>query len=98
MEPISQFSALKSPISDHHQQIRPNTLTMNHKYFKIRSFKISCIKGFLYFCSPCKKGNGVHLTPNGSVVQLVRIHACHAWGRGFESRPDRLNCKKALNR
>ena len=27
---------------------------------------------------------------NGLVVQLVRIHACHAWGRGFESRPDRL--------
>ena len=26
----------------------------------------------------------------GSVVQLVRIHACHAWGRGFESRPDRF--------
>gem|GEM_PF-4691890 len=25
----------------------------------------------------------------GLVVQLVRIHACHAWGRGFESRPDR---------
>ena len=28
---------------------------------------------------------------NGLVVQLVRIHACHAWGRGFESRPDRKN-------
>ena len=28
----------------------------------------------------------------GLVVQLVRIHACHAWGRGFESRPDRLSC------
>jgi putative component of membrane protein insertase Oxa1/YidC/SpoIIIJ protein YidD len=27
----------------------------------------------------------------GLVVQLVRIHACHAWGRGFESRPDRKN-------
>ncbi len=26
---------------------------------------------------------------SGSVVQLVRIHACHAWGRGFEPRPDR---------
>ena len=26
---------------------------------------------------------------NGAVVQLVRIHACHAWGREFESRPDR---------
>jgi putative component of membrane protein insertase Oxa1/YidC/SpoIIIJ protein YidD len=33
----------------------------------------------------------------GSVVQLVRIHACHAWGRGFESRPDRFQ-KKANNK
>ncbi len=32
----------------------------------------------------------------GLVVQLVRIHACHAWGRGFESRPDRLSCLKAF--
>ena len=26
---------------------------------------------------------------NGLVVQLVRISACHAEGREFESRPDR---------
>ena len=32
---------------------------------------------------------------NGAVVQLVRIHACHAWGRGFESRPHRKEDVKA---
>jgi putative component of membrane protein insertase Oxa1/YidC/SpoIIIJ protein YidD len=31
----------------------------------------------------------IFANPNGVVVQLVRIHACHAWGRGFESRPFR---------
>ena len=35
---------------------------------------------------PSRKGNP---TQTGLVVQLVRIHACHAWGREFESRPDR---------
>ena len=26
----------------------------------------------------------------GALVQLVRIHACHAWGHEFESRTHRL--------
>ncbi len=32
----------------------------------------------------------------GAVVQLVRIHACHAWGRGFESRPHRKKKQKCF--
>ena len=34
----------------------------------------------------------------GPVVQLVRIHACHAWGREFESRPDRQIIKLSTMR
>ena len=34
----------------------------------------------------------------GSVVQLVRIHACHAWGREFESRPDRQQKKPLISK
>ena len=38
----------------------------------------------------------------GALVQLVRIHACHAWGHGFESRTHRTvdlqkNSKRALS-
>ena len=36
---------------------------------------------------PISEGNQTYKF--GAVVQLVRIHACHAWGRGFESRPHR---------
>ena len=32
----------------------------------------------------------------GAVVQLVRIHACHAWGRGFESRPHRAKAPRSI--
>jgi putative component of membrane protein insertase Oxa1/YidC/SpoIIIJ protein YidD len=41
--------------------------------------------------SPAVVGSEYIAKRIGLVVQLVRIHACHAWGRGFESRPDRQN-------
>lgn len=37
-----------------------------------------------YLCSPLEKEMFF-----GPVVQLVRMPACHAGGREFESRPDR---------
>ena len=46
------------------------------------------IKNKGYICT--RKSETIEVVfKSGSVVQLVRIHACHAWGRGFESRPNR---------
>ena len=42
------------------------------------------------------RGKPISLNNSGPVVQLVRIHACHAWGRGFEPRPDRQKPRVAL--
>ena len=33
---------------------------------------------------------------SGALVQLVRIHACHAWGHGFESRTHRKSLSVML--
>ena len=35
---------------------------------------------------------------NEALVQLVRIHACHAWGHGFESRTHRESSDSLQNR
>ena len=47
--------------------------------------------------SPVRTANQqVLLSSQGALVQLVRIHACHAWGHGFESRTHRNKYWKSM--
>ena len=42
------------------------------------------------FATAIERDSKIKNKNNGALVQLVRIHACHAWGHGFESRTHRL--------
>ena len=42
-----------------------------------------------FFLLSLHSQNGDERFQRGALVQLVRIHACHAWGHGFESRTHR---------
>ncbi len=41
--------------------------------------------------------DGNNKDKKGALVQLVRIHACHAWGHGFESRTHRFREQLGLS-
>ena len=51
------------------------------------SERIGGVKKKQYLCSRFREDSML----SGAVVQLVRIPACHAVGREFESRPHRIN-------
>ena len=44
-----------------------------------------------------QSGRVLRQKKEGALVQLVRIHACHAWGHGFESRTHRKE-KESVSR
>ena len=50
--------------------------------------KFACVKIISYLCTAFQR-KGLKKINFGVLVQLVRIHACHAWGHGFESRTHR---------
>ena len=62
-----------------------NTLTSwSIKNFCKKKQEILCTyKKTLYLCIAFREKH------SGALVQLVRIHACHAWGHEFESRTHR---------
>jgi hypothetical protein len=61
----------------------------NKDFPEIFSFKTVVKSKNVTIFATQKKKEAFLILLTGAVVQLVRIHACHAWGRGFESRPHR---------
>ena len=59
-------------------------------FFRVVLFFFCCLKTKYYFCTAFERYG------NGALVQLVRIHACHAWGHGFESRTHRKSLPKII--
>ncbi len=62
--------------------------TFRIKYLQKIRLKICRVKRKSYLCTRNREDGKKE--PLGALVQSVRIHACHAWGHGFESRTHRL--------
>ena len=59
---------------------------------KFKKIFVKCLQ-ISKFCVPLQpQSREMQYKKNefGALVQLVRIHACHAWGHGFESRTHRI--------
>ena len=63
--------------------------------FQIVDFSKATIREVKAIASKAEAASGVEFIKiTGALVQLVRIHACHAWGHGFESRTHRFSRKQ----
>ena len=85
---INHWSLITRPSSNKYQKVCKKS---EKKYAKNLEIQI--------FCVPLHpRSRKTHKTEQiGAVVQLVRISACHAGGRGFESRPHRKKRQVLLN-
>ena len=64
------------------------------EYVKFYFQTLADIKEISTFATAIER-DGNNKDKKGALVQLVRIHACHAWGHGFESRTHRTFQTKA---
>ena len=77
------------------QRKSPHNPPLQRQNYQVSAFLIQkkgqfvCDLKYLPYLCTRKTERYLFATPFGALVQLVRIHACHAWGHGFESRTHR---------
>ena len=77
------------------QRKSPHNSPLRRQNYQVSAFLIQkkgqfvCDVKYLPYLCTRKTERYLFATPFGALVQLVRIHACHAWGHGFESRTHR---------
>ena len=78
------------------QRKSPHNSPLRMQNYQVSAFLIQkkgqfvCDLKYLPYLCTRKTERYLFATPFGALVQLVRIHACHAWGHGFESRTHRF--------
>ena len=84
------------------QRKSPHNSPLRRQNYQVSAFLIQkkgqfvCDVKYLPYLCTRKTERYLFATPFGALVQLVRIHACHAWGHGFESRTHRNRHWKSM--
>ena len=91
MDRLEMYDAMSGALVSSHRGERREIERKMHFFCR----RYCRFQNIAYLCTAIERDCESIEIKNGALVQLVRIHACHAWGHGFESRTHR---KKPLMR
>ena len=91
MDRLEMYDAMSGALVPSHRGERREIERKMHFFCR----RYCRFQNIAYLCTAIERDCESIEIKNGALVQLVRIHACHAWGHGFESRTHRILAKIA---